>query len=685
MNDGYEVENELDPLMDDAALDPDEDGLSNLVEANNGTNAQRADTDGDEMPDAFEIANRLNPLLDDRNGDLDFDGLTNLTELQLGTHANDADTDNDGMPDGYEVDNTLDPLFDDAGEDADSDGLTNLRESTIGTSARITDTDRDGLPDRYEDETPGFNPLASGDALADFDADFLTNIVEFANGTDPNDTDTDDDGLLDGFEVSFGLNALDDADNAEMDSDGDGLSNGEEQELEASYPVDPLDPGLPRDEWVVSAASGSDARDVLAGGGTGQEPWRTIAFALLQVAPLARENFPVRVLLDDTPTPGDGFARYVEGGFVIESFMTVQDADLMNSLEVRLFKSGDSIPPVFLVGAENGTLRGVRLLPPVDTSQSDLILLRINDVSLTVDQVTFDGQLLGESIGIFIDGPDSSDTLIRNCRFINLGTGIQSTNSGVAVSDNSFENITGRAIRIGFTVEKQSGTTPVLGRIDNILETGFNRFRFLSGNAIEFLNVPPEITSAEYNDWGVYTPEEIAGLIGGSVKQGGETVDFEPFITEDKALEQGSITGIVLDGQQDLPIDTALMPGVSQTGAGAFAMAAEDGLFVFPAVLPGTYNLRAAALGYNDSDVVAVEVVSGGVAQAPRFLLAPDGTPVDDPADLNDDDTVDAVDVQLVINGALGISADVATDVNGDDETDAVDVQLVINAALGLG
>jgi hypothetical protein len=54
-------------------------------------------------------------------------------------------------------------------------------------------------------------------------------------------------------------------------------------------------------------------------------------------------------------------------------------------------------------------------------------------------------------------------------------------------------------------------------------------------------------------------------------------------------------------------------------------------------------------------------------------------------ADINGDSMVDAVDVQLVINGALGVDiAPFDGDVNGNNAVDAVDVQLVINAALGL-
>ncbi len=77
-----------------------------------------------------------------------------------------------------------------------------------------------------------------------------------------------------------------------------------------------------------------------------------------------------------------------------------------------------------------------------------------------------------------------------------------------------------------------------------------------------------------------------------------------------------------------------------------------------------------------------ITIVDREVAQAPRILLRQPGT--DTRADLNSDGQFNAVDIQLVINGALGLDVTTPTDVNGDGNTDAVDVQLVINAALGL-
>lgn len=54
--------------------------------------------------------------------------------------------------------------------------------------------------------------------------------------------------------------------------------------------------------------------------------------------------------------------------------------------------------------------------------------------------------------------------------------------------------------------------------------------------------------------------------------------------------------------------------------------------------------------------------------------------------DIDRNGTVNAIDVQLVINGALNLPVPpgMNTDVNGDGATNAIDVQVVINAALGL-
>lgn len=52
-------------------------------------------------------------------------------------------------------------------------------------------------------------------------------------------------------------------------------------------------------------------------------------------------------------------------------------------------------------------------------------------------------------------------------------------------------------------------------------------------------------------------------------------------------------------------------------------------------------------------------------------------------ADVNCDGRVDAMDVQLVLNGALGLPVPVPVNTDYNSEIDAADIQTVINAALG--
>jgi Zn-dependent metalloprotease/streptogramin lyase len=137
--------------------DSDGDGLSDGDEVDtHGTDPLDPDTDSDGMEDGWEIAWGLDPFADDASLDGDADGLTNLEEFQAGTNPGDPDsdgdglsdwdeinvhgtdptnpdTDGDGMPDGWEFDHGLDPLVDDAAGDLDGDGWTNLQEYEEGS------------------------------------------------------------------------------------------------------------------------------------------------------------------------------------------------------------------------------------------------------------------------------------------------------------------------------------------------------------------------------------------------------------------------------------------------------------------------------------------------------------------------------------------------------------------------
>ncbi|MFW9875361.1 MAG: hypothetical protein ACFFG0_19825, partial [Candidatus Thorarchaeota archaeon] len=216
--DGEEVNiYSTDPLNGDT----DSDGLLDGEEVNvYNTDPLSEDTDLDSMPDGWEVINLLDPLFNDAGLDPDYDLLTNILEYQSDTDPQNPDSDADGLLDGEEVNvYSTNPLV----EDTDSDGLLDGEEvNTYGTDPLNIDTDSDGLLDGEEVNVYGTDPLSGdtdfdtmpdkweidnllnpliNDSAQDPDNDLLTNILEYQYNTDPQDPDSDGDGWSDGDEV----------------------------------------------------------------------------------------------------------------------------------------------------------------------------------------------------------------------------------------------------------------------------------------------------------------------------------------------------------------------------------------------------------------------------------------------------------------------------------------------------
>jgi hypothetical protein len=287
MPDWYEESNGLDPNVNDAALDPDNDRLTNIEEMRYGTKPNNADTDGDGLTDGDEV---IWAGTDPLNEDTDGDGLTDQEELlTYNSDPNNPDSDGDGAPDEWEIE-TYGNFDSDGSADKDGDGLSDLQEFFRGTDMTKKDTDEDGLSDKVETNTriyvdkndTGSDPLSTdtdGDGWLDpvetntgvyvspddtgsdpnssdgdhdglpdtyeigrfgnyaqkgsddYDSDGLTNLEEFYLGTDPTNPDTDGDGLTDGVETRTGV-YVDPSDTGtdplNIDSDGDGLGDGVE-------------------------------------------------------------------------------------------------------------------------------------------------------------------------------------------------------------------------------------------------------------------------------------------------------------------------------------------------------------------------------------------------------------------------------------------------------------------------
>jgi len=219
-----------EPADDSNIVDTDGDGLSDDLETTLGSDPTDADTDDDGTLDGDEP----NPSLDS-----DGDGLINVV---------DVDSDNDGLYDGTEMGFDCSHPDTDPGPPshciADDDGGATV------TSPLKWDTDDGGVSDGSEDwnlngvvdsgetdPTAGNGADDSDAANLDTDGDGLSDNLENTIGSNPNDADSDDDGLLDGDEPNPADDADGDGDNniADPDADGDGLFDGTENGLDCSH------------------------------------------------------------------------------------------------------------------------------------------------------------------------------------------------------------------------------------------------------------------------------------------------------------------------------------------------------------------------------------------------------------------------------------------------------------------
>ena len=266
----------LETVIITLTSDLDGDGIPDVVEQNTtNTDYTKTDTDGDGMDDGDEISSAggyyggtRRPI--PHNDDSDSDGLKDGYEADAGkTNWCVLDSDCDTLPDGLEfATNVYEPggfntTNFDALPEAIEFGLADLKAGNVDVKDHLNasqlDTDGDGLTDTQEwrpgigyDEYDGYANVvdSDGDGLIDFldvDTDVPNasgNDGELGNDDDPGDPDydhrhsiadpdSDGDGLSDGEEFHTGTNRLD------WDTDDDGLSDFEEVRIYFTNPNSP--------------------------------------------------------------------------------------------------------------------------------------------------------------------------------------------------------------------------------------------------------------------------------------------------------------------------------------------------------------------------------------------------------------------------------------------------------------
>lgn len=144
--------------------------------------------------------------------------------------------------------------------DTDGDGLCDSFERMLGTDMNKTDSDEDGLSDYEEFYVTDTHPCiydsvqaGVSDSDADSDDDGLSNRMEADRQTDAQNPDTDGDGLSDGEEIyEYGTAPLN------SDTDDDGVPDGDEPYIS----LDPLNPetyGIPDKDYITEQFIAEDS------------------------------------------------------------------------------------------------------------------------------------------------------------------------------------------------------------------------------------------------------------------------------------------------------------------------------------------------------------------------------------------------------------------------------------------
>lgn len=261
----------------------------------------------------------------------------------------------------------------------------------------------------------------------------------------------------------------------------------------------------------------------------------------------------------------------------------------------------------------------------------------------------------------------------------------------------------GQALRLGAAARLSSGTYEVLpDRGEVTIGTGWHSIELQWLAAKDLMNA-----NGSLNLW--FDGSSVAGLSGlanstlqiDMVRLGAlqnvtnemsGSFDLDEFVSRSKGYigATPTATGLPNVSVQENAPDTIiqLFPvfADAETADSALVLTVQnntnEALFSAVSIDPatGALTLDYATGAFGEAHITIRATDANGLYVDSTFAVSV----TEDPCDINNDGDINAVDVQLVINAALGLPVVGDTDINGDGPTNAVDVQLVINAALGI-
>ena len=442
----------------------------------------------------------------------------------------------------------------------------NLHAMPILLGATVQDTEVDSCVAACPETSP------------DSDGDGLSDCAEQCVGTSVSVIDSDGDGMPDGFEHEYGLDPL--VDDADADQDGDEYTNLDEFIGKS----DPSHASSPHPVYFVSP----DGADEVTGG-TPSNPWRTVRFALENLTPAS-----------------DGTAQLVlyEGGYD-------EDVALRPGITLAAARNATVIIAGRMIGAEATTLKRLTLAPGPETTY----ILDMNNVAMTLEQVTIEGDATRTHTGVLVDGTAPARSLFDRCVVRSLGVGIDIADAVPTMRRCLFEdfpesfgpdNLPGAAIFVRENGKDEPASRAIGDASDPA--NGWNDFLpSIEGFAV--INERDEVIVMQDNYWGVTDtalfPTRVSGM-----------ADVLPILYHSSSVIASSFLCTIWDGNTQKRISSASVA----LNISPFDEVSDesDGVYAFPCIQDGEYNLVVDAAGYRQHTAPvtlrAGEVVSVSVA-----------------------------------------------------------------------
>ena len=259
-------------------------------------------------------------------------------------------------------------------------------------------------------------------------------------------------------------------------------------------------------------------------------------------------------------------------------------------------------------------------------AEGDDYLFDMNDVAMELSEVNLVGSEARDMTGMLVDGDRPADSIIDLCRFSNLGVGIDIGGAIPTIRRCTFADIPeafgnppqpGAAIILRALDEKQAGgETQSLGDSTNP-DTGWNDFlRSVEGLAV--INEREDAILMQDNYWGFTDPADFSKRVEGPAV-------LEPVLAQSSAVLAASIFCTVWSDSEQKRIGTAEI----DLNISSFKSVTNnnDGVYAFPAISEGEYNIVVNAAGFREESV-AVDVAGGelkSVTIALRSILPGEG------------------------------------------------------------